>query len=1512
MSIWSDQRIQYENCNFISNTGGPKGVVSISQCQDCTFRECLFEGCVSGQGGVVFLTTGSIERLTFEECIFDRCTAASSSSVFTSSSCKAVTFEHCIFIDCQGGDGLTGAASVLDVTCESLTFRFNTFNLSLGESINNGIKLRTTNSELRVENCSFSNSQQQIFDNYLTLDSSNVVVVNSQFDEIGTWSKCSGVSYRTNNGHLEISNCQFTNLVSNNEGTAVYVERGQVEISSCEIISCRSESGGSFGGCAGIVIQSNVGSARLLDCTFQRNQCPGSGQSLFIVSNEENPYDRVTLEQCKFSNHQKDSIIAFVQVRDSAVVSFAGTYLIADCTFSDNAFDQGTKGIFEGRCEGVLYEHCIFTGSNSGSGLISIGDENTNCSLRDCNFTGSFPPTAGILFSPEGSACTALIIESCDFDSCQGKILNVVKQLSYLLLRNVHFTDCHSSDGALLRIGQDENRINCIEAVIEDMNLLDCTRGGNQPVFDVLATTLHCDSNVFNLSIQETVSTAVKFEINTKSNILEIENCNFSNKGNYVSERFITIPDAHQHVAFHNCQFDALCCKKGGGGLRIALGENGRLDVLGCTFSECRCKFDGGAIHTQSTGTVNIENCTFDGCCADEGYNTIGGGGGVNIDAQTRDATLTHCTFINCESPQNGQSLHVRWTQGGQRNLDFFDCNFTSHHTMSIVVFLCTNDDTVEDFQGEYVLSFCNFVQNTFDKESDLNSFGVFHGNSRTIRYENCTFSHNTIATPFNGIGFVVVGSIQSSCSLIDCGFEEPDLSQAAGLIGFATEGSTADINIKSCEFTDCAVSDSLIPITSSRCASLIVSETTFSGCSCLSAKSGSVLSIDRTLTISTVRFINNKCTNCKGAYNGIAVMSLAVGKYDTTFEMTGNEFTTSAESEKCCLSLIVEGFATCEISHCIFDNSGRQFGDQQAQFIDFGVAAKTLRLTNCSFQNIKTRSDGGGLYTPRQGNPTTLEMTLCKFTSLSSECTGGVYSGKSDRLDMNECTFESCESTGFQGGYRKCGGLYIDSVTETATIRQCVFKKNSNSDSGQSLYVERENKGMEGITLSDCSFEDHTGTSSLLCFVRSDNSPYPGVWTISDCNFTNNALRALNGFIKVESEQEIEYHQCRFMNNGNRGGLISLAISESLQSCKIVQCLFDNSDYTGQVKCVLDLQTGSGVLQELEISDCTFIEVNTEAGIVSFPTNRATTLAGATTCKSMRVAECEFIKCSSAQASILEMNCEDAYMTQNTFSADSQSTSVRMSITGSASKIEDTLFTVATSLSSPMFDIVLASNSQLQFYNCCFARSPETSVPVYLSLSGTGSVSFSSVCFDGERSSVQASNEVSVKFDRNPDEFFGEQCICWAIVTASEELTVTDVPESVTATETSSEAEPSITESSASVGPEPDPGDSGSGSKVNGGLIAGVVIGIIIVIVVVILVVLLLLRRRKAQQSEGEATGDQEFTEETITTVAETKAPVEGSEWSQTTEDNPLFTAESWDNESPFANAFEEAGFGE
>ena len=85
-------------------------------------------------------------------------------------------------------------------------------------------------------------------------------------------------------------------------------------------------------------------------------------------------------------------------------------------------------------------------------------------------------------------------------------------------------------------------------------------------------------------------------------------------------------------------------------------------------------------------------------------------------------------------------------------------------------------------------------------------------------------------------------------------------------------------------------------------------------------------------------------------------------------------------------------------------------------------------------------------------------------------------------------------------------------------------------------------------------------------------------------------------------------------------------------------------------------------------------------------------------------------------------------------------------------------------------------------------------------------------------------------------------------------------------------------------------------------------VIAVLIIIAVIVVVILLLLRRRNGnkQQSDDAISGQEEFAEETVHTSTEGQTPGFG-EWSQTSEDNALFTTETYADDNPFTNAFEE-----
>ena len=94
--------------------------------------------------------------------------------------------------------------------------------------------------------------------------------------------------------------------------------------------------------------------------------------------------------------------------------------------------------------------------------------------------------------------------------------------------------------------------------------------------------------------------------------------------------------------------------------------------------------------------------------------------------------------------------------------------------------------------------------------------------------------------------------------------------------------------------------------------------------------------------------------------------------------------------------------------------------------------------------------------------------------------------------------------------------------------------------------------------------------------------------------------------------------------------------------------------------------------------------------------------------------------------------------------------------------------------------------------------------------------------------------------------------------------------------------------------------------------MIAGVVIAVIVVIVVIILLIVLLPRCKRFKSSSNEGSTNEEFTEETITTLTEHATEDNAEEWHQT-QDNPLFASENFDgddDDDAFANAFEEQGF--
>ena len=254
----------------------------------------------------------------------------------------------------------------------------------------------------------------------------------------------------------------------------------------------------------------------------------------------------------------------------------------------------------------------------------------------------------------------------------------------------------------------------------------------------------------------------------------------------------------------------------------------------------------------------------------------------------------------------------------------------------------------------------------------------------------------------------------------------------------------------------------------------------------------------------------------------------------------------------------------------------------------------------------------------------------------------------------------------------------------------------------------------------------------------------------------------------------------------------------------------------------------------------------------------------------------------------------------------------ITIQVANGESIIEDSEFNLdGTYYWFSILSLQFINDASLSIYNCCFvnpgiSHSHETSL--FLTLDGRGTLKLSVVCFNAAQSSSILHKEgsaVKVQYDTTPEDIFSDGCVCWVPPSIPEETSSSQLDPSTPTPETSTNThnpDQSFTPTGTEEGPD-DP-DSGSGGKANAGLIAGVTIAVIIIIIVVI--VILILRPRRSQDSAEPESSSDELTEENITTFA--KKPDIAEDWTNVTEDNPIFGADSVD-QGNFTDQFEEEG---
>ena len=1520
--------VSYDNCSFFSNTAGTSGILKICETghyTSCELSSCYFEGNTHSSGLIVVPTGCSIETLALDkcyvvnsngakgilnapegnpttlsitDCTFEGCTISGSNLIATSG-CTSVTMRGNSVIDC---DGTSSVISIVSVG--TLVFEENILNLSIEEG-KSAVSLALSDNQqaLVLTRCTFGNQNHQTSSRFVALpnngaDYRNVLFDNCIFEEISFagGGAAIGLSMTSSGSSLEVVGCSFSSCRSTNDGGAIHSQDTKdIEIRECtfEDCSCNVNYDGAAGGGGAVYIKHIAETGSVTDCVFVNNNSPKNGQSLQIAC-DTTPCERIDISNCTFRGHNRGSILAFIYNKNSDFVyMYDGMHTLSNCHFENNdilGHEVNIYGVFRTNCsQGVTYENCSFRNCawndyDNAAGLMCSGISTGTFVLSGCKFTecGATPANAGLFMT---SKQITLRIDNCTLQSCRGAFVHIQSNDCTIELDHIQFTECDGSNPALLTMGASISDYKCSRFSMLDCQFTKCCWYHANGLMDLRASQAAIEDCVFSQARGKS-SYCIRVKLFTTDQIA-FTRCKFSlvdEEGDGGVNSFILAEHGASglqtgRITCNDCTFENLKAYYEDGrentGIAILAKYSGNLDVIGCHFTDVNFGVQdashGAAIAVKDLMTVTIDDVEFARCTG----RTVSGA--VYCDMAFSEAIIRNCRFIenSCLDKQQAQALQFV-LQEKASGMTITNCSFAQH--TGHIIRMKRQDQ--QRYQYSVRFEECVFKQNS------LGAMGVVEAKVKGITYYQCSFEDITRG---EGSYLITMDDISNLLILEYSNFTNCQVGTS--VVTYTQEQNNLEVDVIHCEFRECETTSSLIDVQVGGISTLSISETFFDGCQATTGPA--VLNVASlgagTSTINTLTLKNNRVSGCSGSSDirsaWIASIAL-VGSL--TFD--GNKIIMSPPGEGNLLKFDMDDF-TCE--NCLFDGSGYSWNDQSGRLI-LCQDGSTMVFHNCDFQNINPER-WGIIYIPQTsstGTGSSLTFTECQFSNIASQNDAScIYSGWVKQLSVTDCIFDSCTQAGTTFNDHGGACIYTRKETENTVVRNCSFLDCHSNQPGMAVQFSSRDTAPATFDISNCTFSGHlegktTGTAWLRHLYRNAAGlelASPHEFVISQCKFENIKLTTQTGLVLARSTAGIVFTDCEFSGNtvaDLQTGLISVNLE--VQLLRFVKCKFEGTSTESQMKRLIALNTSTTVPQLFELSECSFKGLVMQSGLIGFTGYNARQLADNTFGRHMVVSGCNFESCRSADtsSSFLTLACENLTLVDNEFTDTTSGGSLfSLQVSAEKSTIRDMWFQAVSTMT--LLDVTCNSGSEIEFYNCCFTHTGESAAsPIFMKLSNQGSVSFSVVCFDADKQSSLLISGNEIEYDGNPDDFFAGRCGCW------------DMSGPTTTQQTE------------------DPEAGGAGGKSNAGLIAGVVIAVIVIIVIVVLVILLLLRRRKRVNTDDEVNGNEEFTEETITTAHDEQPAQTMGEWSQTTEDNPLFTTETPANDNPFSNAFEEGGF--
>ena len=309
----------------------------------------------------------------------------------------------------------------------------------------------------------------------------------------------------------------------------------------------------------------------------------------------------------------------------------------------------------------------------------------------------------------------------------------------------------------------------------------------------------------------------------------------------------------------------------------------------------------------------------------------------------------------------------------------------------------------------------------------------------------------------FSGHGGGAVAVREKSLTLTGCDFTGCQCPKAGGgavCVAYSAY-RTPEMTVIGCSFDGCtAQGTGVFHIAEMGVEKLVLDDCHF--ISCESVDSAAVL--DTTITTVDVTCVMCQFVGCTGKDLN-AVLSIV---NCTSLTFLHNNFSLSLGLDKK-RAIFIDMPGTLEIIGCSFSNNGGKLSKisvrERAGFLVMERRLEKVLIQDCSFQDIATEVDGGGIGLSMEMRKTGAYLTIigCNFTRLSARDGGAVSVGYdymnmpvyTTALVMKDCIVESCYADNGPGG-----AVCVDVTTWYSQITDCTFINNSAQQLGQSLHL--------------------------------------------------------------------------------------------------------------------------------------------------------------------------------------------------------------------------------------------------------------------------------------------------------------------------------------------------------------------------------------------------------------------------------------------------------------------------